>query len=50
MRKRSNEESNWEPTAVPGTHKEANRLPAPKGGGFTMNLRLFWLKAVLERR
>ena len=47
-RKWSNEEFNWEPTAVPGTRKEANRLPAPKSGGFAMNLRLFWLKTVLD--
>jgi hypothetical protein len=26
----------------PGTDKEANWLPAPASGGFTMNLRLYW--------
>ncbi len=29
----------------PGTDKEANWLPAPKSGAFTMNLRLYWPKA-----
>ena len=28
----------------PGTGKESNWLPAPKSGGFTMNLRLYWPK------
>lgn len=26
----------------PGTDKESNWLPAPKSGGFSMNLRLYW--------
>ncbi|MDI9848879.1 DUF1254 domain-containing protein [Rhodoblastus sp. 17X3] len=29
----------------PGKDKEANWLPAPKSGSFTMNLRLYWPKA-----
>jgi hypothetical protein len=29
----------------PGADKESNWLPAPKSGGFTMNLRLYWPKA-----
>jgi hypothetical protein len=29
----------------PGEGKEANWLPAPKSGAFTMNLRLYWPKA-----
>jgi hypothetical protein len=28
----------------PGKDKESNWLPAPKSGGFTMNLRLYWPK------
>jgi hypothetical protein len=32
--------------ASPGPDKEANWLPAPESGGFTMNLRLYWPKAV----
>lgn len=31
--------------ASPGPDKEANWLPAPKSGAFTMNLRLYWPKA-----
>lgn len=30
----------------PGKDKEANWLPAPKSGTFTMNMRLYWPKAV----
>lgn len=29
----------------PGKDREANWLPAPKSGSFTMNLRLYWPKA-----
>ncbi|MCX5581666.1 DUF1214 domain-containing protein [Kaistia terrae] len=32
-------------TASPGEDKEANWLPAPECGAFTMNLRLYWPKA-----
>jgi hypothetical protein len=28
----------------PGKDKEANWLPAPQSGAFTMNLRLYWPK------
>ena len=28
----------------PGKDKESNWLPAPKSGGFSMNLRLYWPK------
>jgi hypothetical protein len=28
----------------PGSDKESNWLPAPKSGGFTMNMRLYWPK------
>ncbi len=31
----------------PGKDKESNWLPAPKSGPFTMNLRLYWPKAVV---
>ena len=31
--------------ASPGRDKESNWLPAPEGGPFTMNLRLYWPKA-----
>jgi len=30
--------------ASPGADKESNWLPAPKSGGFSMNLRLYWPK------
>lgn len=29
----------------PGKDKEANWLPVPKSGTFTMNMRLYWPKA-----
>jgi hypothetical protein len=33
----------------PGKDKESNGLPAPKAGGFSLNLRLYWPRmAVLD--
>jgi hypothetical protein len=31
----------------PGADKENNRLPAPKEGGFSLTLRLYWPKATV---